>query len=208
MEYLLLSGSTPIGCHMSLDDAGGPAVPTEEMIVLLYRELHALATAWITRERASHTLTATAVVHEAYLRLARPGITWPNRALFFSAAAEAMRRILIEHARRKNAAKRGGADGSSLRLIPGGRSNTRAEVGRWADDVKAKSPAVGVLELSAALERLKIVDPLAHQVVMLRYFAGLTEVQTADLIGRSERQTRRIWVGAKAWLHEWIEQDR
>lgn len=183
-------------------------VPSEEMIALLYRELHALASAWMTRERASHTLTATAVVHEAYLRLAKPGRTWPNRAVFFAAAAEAMRRVLIDHARRRNAAKRGGADASPLRILPGGSvssNGTPVEDGAGGEGLAA---GAGVVELSAALERLQAVDPQAHEVVMLRYFAGLSEAQTAEIIGLSDRQVRRIWSGARAWLHERLERER
>ena len=183
-------------------------VPSEEMIALLYRELHALASAWMTRERASHTLTATAVVHEAYLKLARSGRTWPNRAVFFSAAAEAMRRVLIEHARRRNAEKRGGARKSPLRILPGGSispNGTEVEDGTGAGGLAA---GAGVVELSAALERLQAVDPQAHEVVMLRYFAGLSEAQTAEIIGLSDRQVRRIWSGARAWLHERLEHER
>lgn len=172
-------------------------VPSEEMIALLYRELHALASAWMTRERVSHTLTATGVVHEAYLKLARPGRTWPNRAVFFSAAAEAMRRVLIDHARRRNAAKRGGANPAKSPVLTIG--------GGGPDGPSSLDPMPDVEELSVVLDKLRQVDPQAHQVVMLRYFAGLSEEQTAELIGRSERQVRRIWVGARAWLHERLE---
>lgn len=172
-------------------------VPSEEMIALLYRELHDLASAWMAKERASHTLTATGVVHEAYLKLARPGRTWPNRAVFFSAAAEAMRRVLIDHARRKHAAKRGGKDATKRPVLTIG--------GGGPDGPSSFDPVYGVLELSSVLDKLKEIDPQAHRVVMLRYFAGLSEAQTAELIGRSERQVRRIWVGARAWLHERLE---
>jgi DNA-directed RNA polymerase specialized sigma24 family protein len=108
-----------------------------------------------------------------------------------------MRRVLIDHARRKHAAKRGGKDATKRPVLTIG--------GGGPDGPSSFDPVYGVLELSSVLDKLKEIDPQAHRVVMLRYFAGLSEAQTAELIGRSERQVRRIWVGARAWLHERLE---
>ncbi len=171
-------------------------VPSEELIALLYRELHDLASSWMARECSAHTLTATGLVHEAYLRLGPPGRAWPNRALFFAAAGEAMNRVLIDHARRKKAAKRGGGRGAPLALDP----HDGPEPFGWTPDFTGLGAGHDVLRVSDAVEELRRVDPVAHRVVMLRFFAGLTEREAAEAIGLSERQVRRIWAGARAWL--------
>lgn len=175
--------------HGSLPTPDIP-VPAETLIALLYSELRSLAEARLRAERVGHTLTPTALVHEAYLRLAREPHLWASRAQFFGAAAEAMKRILIDHHRRKSAAKRGGPNPA-----PAG-----------CDAVDALSAPdldrTDLNALEAALDTLQRIDPEAHQVVMLRYFAGLSNEDAADLLNVSSRTVKRRWMAARAWLFQ------
>jgi RNA polymerase sigma factor (TIGR02999 family) len=143
-------------------------------------------------ESAGHTLQPTALVHEAWLRLVGSGQrAWQNRAHFFAAAAEAMRRILIERARRKSRLKRGG--GQALLDI--------------SDfDVAAVMPDEKIVLVNDALEDFKAEDPEKAQIVMLKFFAGLTNEQVAEILNVNERTVRRHWEFAKAWLFDRISQ--
>jgi len=167
--------------------------PTDELIQLVYAELRALAGAWMAREPAGHTLPPTALVHEAYLRLVTdPAMQWENRRHFFGAAAEAMRRILIERARRVSRQKRGG-------------HQQRVEL----DEELAPSNEPDVEEVLAvhdALDELEARDPGMAQVVKLRYFGGLTVEETAQAMGESPRSVNRNWTAARAWLKRRMEQ--
>jgi RNA polymerase sigma factor (TIGR02999 family) len=168
----------------------GEAAASEELLPLVYDELRRLAAARMAQEAAGHTLQPTALVHEAWLRLAgnseRP---WQNRAHFFGAAAEAMRRILIERARRKSRLKRG--SGQALLNL--------------ADlDVMTAMPDDKVLLVDEALEQLKAEDPEKARIVSLKFFAGLTNEQVAELLNVNERTVRRQWDFARAWLFERI----
>lgn len=158
-----------------------------ELMPLVYEELRKLAEVRLANERAGHTLQATALVHEAYLRLVgdedRP--VWENRRHFFGAAAEAMRRILIESARRRAALKRG----------EGG-----AKVPLEEAYLVIEEPDVDLLALDEALERLGETDPPAAELVRLRYFAGLTHPEAADVLGLPLRTVERTWSYARAWL--------
>lgn len=170
--------------------SAGDSVASEQLLPLVYDELRRLAAARMAQEAAGHTLQPTALVHEAWLRLigANPQ-SWQNRAHFFGAAAEAMRRILIERARRKSRIKRG--SGQALLDI--------------ADlDVAAAMPDDKVLLVDEALDQLKAEDPEKARVVMLKFFAGLTNEQVAELLNMNERTVRRQWNFAKAWLFERI----
>lgn len=169
-----------------LPQTGEPGVPADDLVAQLYDELKLLAHARMARERLGHTLTATALVHEASLRLMSEQRLWPGRKLFFIAAAEAMRRVLIDHARRKAA-----RDGGRRAEWPEG------DVG----PARAKSDD-DVLALDEHLSALRRVDEEAHQVVQLRYFAGLTAEQTAELLGVDRRTVTRRWSAARAWLAE------
>jgi RNA polymerase sigma factor (TIGR02999 family) len=170
----------------------GDEQATAELLPLVYEELRRLAHARMAQERREHTLQATALVHEAYLRLigdADPG--WNGRGHFFAAAAEAMRRILIEHARAKLARKRGG-------------QHQRVEL----EDIP---PIIGpcenlddLLELDAALERLAQEDPAKAELVKLLYFAGLNLEEVAAAQGISRTTAYRRWLYARAWLHDAI----
>jgi len=165
----------------------GDSEASAELLRLVYGELRRLAAMKMARERAGQTLQPTALVHEAWLRLGgdrQP--TWENRAHFFGAAAEAMRRILVDRARRRNAERRGG-----------GRTHLpvdELEIGGAANDPH-------VLEISEALERFAQHEPKKAEFVRLRYFIGLQLDETARLLGISEATAKRWWIYARAWLY-------
>ena len=175
---------------LSKIESGDPSAAAE-LLPLVYNELRKLAAAKLAHERSGHSLQATALVHEANLRLIGDGQdepSWDNRGHFFAAAAEAMRRILVESARRKGRQKRGG---DLLRV-------------EYLDD-KLLVPEIreDLLELDKALNKLSIVDPTAANLVQLRYFAGLTLKDSANSLNLAPRTAERLWVYARAWLfHE------
>jgi RNA polymerase sigma factor (TIGR02999 family) len=157
-----------------------------ELLPLVYDELRRLAAARMARESAGHTLQPTALVHEAWLRLVGDGErTWKNRAYFFAAAAEAMRRILVEHARRKSRLKYGG-----------GQERLNIE----DLELAAATPDEKILLVDEALERLEAEHPERARIVVLKYFGGLTNKQVAETLGIGERTVDRHWVCAKTWL--------
>jgi RNA polymerase sigma factor (TIGR02999 family) len=163
-------------------------------LTLVYGQLRAIAQQRMAGERRSHTLQATALVHEAYVRLlGREDIQWADRGHFFRAAAEAMRKILIDHARAKNADKRGG--GKAALAI--------ANVA----DLAADGDSAGILALDDAMVRLEQVDAQAAAVVRLRFYAGLSEEAAAQALDISERTVRRDWAFARGWLRETLERD-
>jgi len=171
-----------------LDEVGaGRARASEELLPLVYEQLRAVAAHQMGRERRDHTLQATALVHEAYLRLAGDTeIGWDNRAHFFGAAARAMRRIVIEHARARGRLKRGG----DARRVP--LSNVV--------DLLTEADAAQALAVDEAIERLALQDPRMAEIVQLRFFAGMSVDQTARALQISERTVRREWALARAWL--------
>jgi len=171
----------------------GDALAASRLYDLVYGELKLLAAANMRRESSGHTLQPTALVNEAYLRLRPAEISWANRRHFFGAAAEAMRRILVDHARRKSAQKRG--DG--LERV------TLADL-----DVAAPEPEIDVLALDEALTALKAEDPRLEQVVTLRYFAGMSIEQVAEALGLSPATVKRDWTFARAWLQEHMTAQR
>jgi RNA polymerase sigma-70 factor, ECF subfamily len=154
---------------------------------VLYDELRRLAEAAMRRERPDHTLQATALVHETYVRLADDGGRFENRAHFFGVAASAMRRVLVDHARARRAQKRGGGDAlvsvEDLDSLPGGAAGS-----------------VDLVALDDALSRLAALDPRQAQVVELRFFGGLSVEETATLLDMSPRTIKREWQVARAWL--------
>jgi RNA polymerase sigma factor (TIGR02999 family) len=159
-----------------------------ELLPLVYDELRDLARARMGGERSGHTLQATALVHEAYLRLvADEAMQWQGRRHFYGAAGEAMRRVLIDHARRVKSEKRGG---------------DRARVTLGAEDVACELDADELLALDDALQRLEAEDPRAAAVTRLRYFSGLSIEQTAAALELSERSVHREWSFARARLAE------
>jgi RNA polymerase sigma factor (TIGR02999 family) len=159
---------------------------SERLLPVVYDELRKLARSRMASEKPGHTLQPTALVHEAYLRLLGSGDTaWDGRGHFFAAAAEAMRRILIERARRARRIKRGG----ELRRV------------ELDDQVPVDGPRVDeVLAVDEALSRLEARDAQMAAVVKLRYFAGLTVDETAQALGTSARSVNRLWTAARAWL--------
>lgn len=165
-------------------EAGTPGA-LDRILPLVYQELKQLAEAIFRHERPEHTLQATALVHEAYLRLVNsPNLDWRNRRHFFGIAARAMRQILVDHARRRGAERR-----------DGGRAVTLDEL-----VLPVTAAAEDILGVDAALERLATLSPRAAQVVELRYFAGLSIEETADTLGTSPATVKRDWLSARAWL--------
>ena len=177
---------------LSTIEAGDPQA-AEQLLPLVYDELRRLAAQRLAGEGPGHTLQPTALVHEAYLKLvgADPQQPWNGRVHFFAAAAEAMRRILIDHARRKHRARRGGG---MKRVEPGDLDDIEMIAGDGrADDL---------LALDEALTQLAAADPRRAELVRLRYFAGLTLEQAAELLGISRATADRHWAFARAWLYD------
>src|ERR1700761_5662036 len=169
----------------------GDGQASEELLPLVYHELRQLAMARMAQEAAGQTLQATALVHEAWLRMVGAGDrTWQNRAHFFGAAAEAMRRILVENARRKFRVKRGGGQ-------------IRVDIEEI--DVAAASPDEKVLLMDEALEQLKAQDPEKGRIVVLKFFGGMTNQEVAENMSVTERTVERQWAYAKAWLFQKIQ---
>jgi RNA polymerase sigma factor (sigma-70 family) len=188
-------------------ESGDPSA-AQQLLPLVYDELRQLARAKLAQEKPGQTLQATALVHEAYLRLVRPEIreqqsdvggesgspdygplppgTWDSRGHFFAAAAEAMRRILIDQARRKISLKHGG-------------NRVRQDIEQV--EIVAPEPSLDLLALDSALERFERLDPKKAELVKLRYFAGLTIPQAAAALGISSTTADRHWAYARAWLH-------
>ena len=165
-----------------------------ELLPHVYEELRALARAQMAHELPNHTLQATALVHEAYLRLVgKNDRAWANRAQFFAAAAEAMRRILIDHARRRLALRRGG-------------DKTHVELDEFA--IAAPSDDDELLAVHDALEKLAAHDAQKAELVKLKYFAGLTTTEAAEVLSLSEPTAKRHWEYARAWLFREINRSR
>ena len=177
-----------------LDAAGsGDRAALERLYLQVYDELRRLAAAGLRRERPGHTLQPTALVNEAYMRLSPGASGWENRRHFFGAAAQAMRRILVDHARQKQADKRG--DG--LARI------TLADL-----DVGTPETDLDVLAVNDALDRLAAEEPRLAELVNLRFFAGMSIADTAQALDMSPATVKRDWTFARAWLYDQIEQHR
>lgn len=165
----------------------GDSSAGDRLLPVVYDELHRVAVRAMRRESDGHTLQPTALVNEAYLRLVdQSHADWQNRAQFFGVAAQVMRRILVDHARGRNSGKRGGGE----------HPLTLDEL----HDAPISSPAVEVLALHEALERLAVFDPDQARLVELRYFAGLNIDETAEALGVSAATVKREWSVARAWL--------
>ena len=164
-----------------------------ELLSLVYEELRALAKAKLAHEKPGHTLQATALVHEAWLRLVGPSgkeREWDTRGHFFAAAAESMRRILVESSRRRGRLKRGGD-----------REREEIELG----EIAVPHPREDLLDLDVALNKLTGIDPQAVALVQLRYFAGLPLAEAAQALNISPRSADRLWAYAKAWLRDELQ---
>ena len=172
---------------LSAIEQGDPKA-AEQLLPLVYDELRKLAAQRLAREQPGQTIQATALVHEAYLRLvgSGPSRPWDSRGHFFAAAAEAMRRILVENARRKRCRKHGGG------LV---------RVDLDEANLSCRIPPEDLLALDEALSRLAAEDPLKARLVQLRYFAGLSLEEASEALGISAVTAKRYWRYARAWLH-------
>jgi RNA polymerase sigma factor (TIGR02999 family) len=197
-----LSSSRRQARHGRSSDAPDSSTPAteiglDERFDVVYGELKRLAHRQLRAEAPGHTLSTTALVHEAYLKLSRENEqTWSNREQFFALAARAMRRVLIDYARRRRALRRGG--GEQHRLVEPLRIGTE-----WPEDATAAvadDRADEMLALDEALDRLAQLDPRLARVVELRFFAGLTADETAKVLGVVERTVIRDWIKARAYL--------
>jgi RNA polymerase sigma factor (TIGR02999 family) len=172
----------------------GDAHAASQLLPLVYDELRRLAAQKLAQEKPGQTLDATALVHEAYVRLVdnNPAQPWNSRGHFFAAAAEAMRRILVEQARRRKAAKRGG-------------QAERVEL----DEAALAAPEAGddVLAVHEALEQFAAIDAVAANLVKLRFFAGLNMGEAAEALGMSVRSAQDLWAYARSWLHRKMRPD-
>jgi RNA polymerase sigma factor (TIGR02999 family) len=187
----MLASMSDVTRILSAIEQGDPHA-AGQLLPLVYDELRKLAAEKMAQERAGQTLQATALVHEAYLRLVdvKQAQHWNSRGHFFAAAAEAMRRILIEHARRKRSIKHGG------QLV-------RIDL----DDalIGGNEPSHEVLEVDELLDQLAGADPRAAELVKLRFFAGLTGDEAAEVLGISPRSADLLWAYARAWLFERVQ---
>jgi RNA polymerase sigma factor (TIGR02999 family) len=189
---VILYRMTDVTHILSAIEQGDPRA-AEQLLPLVYSELRRLAAQKLAQEKPGQTLQATALVHDAYLRLVGKGDEqpWNSRGHFFAAAAEAMRRILVENARRKRRPKHGG-------------DRQRIDLDEALSVVEA--PSDDLLALDEALSRLEATDPLAAKLVKLRFFTGLSMPQAAEALGLPLRSAERNWTYAKAWLHRALSQ--
>ena len=175
---------------LSAIDDGDPRA-AEQLLPLVYDELRKLATLKLAQEKPGQTIQATALVHEAYLRLVnvKNAQDWNGRGHFFAAAAEAMRRILVEQARRRAAAKRGGH--SERKPLD-------------AAEMAAPAPDEQILAVHEALDDFAGTDPQAATLIKLRYFSGMTMTEAAEALGMSVRSANDLWAYARSWLHRYM----
>ena len=190
--HLLLMTPLPEEVTDLLNDWGnGDQEALNRLMPLVYDELHRLASRYLRHERVGHTLQTTALVHEAYLKLVdQKKANWHNRVQFFAAAAKVMRHVLVDYARSRRAAKRGG-DYCRLSLDEAA--------------ISSEEKDADLLVLNEALDNLAAIDPQQSRVVELRVFGGLTVEDTAEALGISPRTVKREWSMAKAWLHQQIK---
>ncbi|MFN7948883.1 MAG: sigma-70 family RNA polymerase sigma factor [Blastocatellia bacterium] len=166
--------------------SNGDQSAVNRLMPLVYDELHRLAASYLRRERQGHSLQPTALVHEAYLRLIdQQSVTWQNRAQFFGLAAAIMRNILVDHVRRRRAARRGGNE-VTLTISHADRLGARSDI--------------GLLALDDALNDLAAIRPRHARIVELKFFGGLTIDETAEVLGISHATVERDWTFARAWL--------
>ena len=179
---------------------GGEPDAMARLVPLVYQELARIARRQLRREAAGHTLSTTALVHEAYLRLVdQTRAQWEDRAQFFAVAAGCMRRVLVDHARRHRAARRGGAERRHVSLEALDASHVQQlDAGERADLLIAVDEALG---------RLAELDPRQARVVECRFFGGMTEAETAEALGVTARTVTRDWVKARGWLHQQLDRD-
>ena len=185
--------STPEGVtQLLIDWSKGDQAALDRLMPLVYSELRRLAANYLRRERQGHTLQPTALVNEAYLRLVdQKNAKWQNRAQFFGISAQLMRRILVDHARGRQAAKRGGSEQQRLSI-------TSAEK-------VLKDSGIDLLALNEALDELAKMDPQQSRIVELKFFGGLSIEETAEVLGVGHATVERDWKMARAWLRRQLE---
>jgi len=178
--------------QLLVDWSKGDQKALDELMPLVYSELRRLASNYLRRERQNHTLQPTALVNEAYLKLVdQRNMRWQNRAQFYGVAAQLMRRILVDHARQHQAAKRGGSNQQKLSIT--------------SVNAIAAAPEVDVLAIHEALEELKQFDPQQERIVELRFFGGLSIEETAEVLSIGHATVERDWKMARAWLRQKLE---
>src|SRR6266571_1150925 len=180
--------------QLLVDWSRGDQKALDKLMPLVYSELRWLAGNYLRRERQGHTLQPTALVNEAYLKLIdQRNAKWQNRAQFYGVAAQLMRRILVDHARQHQAAKRGGSDQQRLSITSAGQLGAKQE------------SVIDLLALHEALNELAEIDPQQSRIVELRFFGGLSIEETAEVIGVGHATIERDWKMARAWLRHKLE---
>jgi RNA polymerase sigma-70 factor, ECF subfamily len=183
--------------QLLVDWSKGDQKALDSLMPLVYSELRRQAANYLRRERPGHTLQPTALVNEAYLKLIdQKNARWQNRAQFFGVAAQLMRRILVDHARQHQAAKRGGSDQQRLSITSAGQVGAKQ---------MASEPAIDLLALNEALNELAEIDPQQSRIVELKFFGGLSIEETAEVIGLGHATVERDWKMARAWLRRKLE---
>lgn len=189
-----MSQSTQNVTALLLDWSQGHKEALDQLLPIVYEELRRQAARYLRKERVGHTLQTTALIHEAYIRLVdQRNVKWQNRAHFFGIAAQLMRRILVDHARSKGRAKRGGSD---------------VRVSLADANLSTKSRDLDIVALDEALEKLSAMDQQQARIVELRFFSGLTVEETAEVLSISPATVKRDWSMAKAWLHREITDEQ
>jgi len=183
--------------QLLIDWSKGDQKALDKLMPLVYSELRRLAGNYLRRERLGHTLQPTALVNEAYLKLIdQKNAKWQNRTQFYGVAAQLMRRILVDHARQHQAAKRGGSDQQRLSITSAGQLGAKQ---------LANEPAVDLLALHEALNELAEIDPQQSRIVELKFFGGLSIEETAEVLGVGHATVERDWKMARAWLRRKLE---
>ena len=171
--------------RLLLDASAGKQGAVDALFPIVYSEMRRLSASYLRKERPGHTLQSTALVHEAYLRLIDQKVSWQSRAHFMGIAAQIMRRILLDHAKSKAAAKRGGGE-IALEL-------DESSIGGKVRDLN-------LIALDEALLELEKIDPIRSRIVEMRFFGGLSNEESAEVLGISTATVQRQWAGARAWL--------
>jgi RNA polymerase sigma factor (TIGR02999 family) len=178
--------------QLLLDASAGKQDAVDALFPIVYAEMRRLSAAYLRRERPGHTLQSTALVHEAYLRLIDQNVSWQSRAHFMGIAAQTMRRILLDHAKRKIAAKRGGGD---------------IAIEFDESSIGGKVRDVNLIALDEALLELEKIDPMRSRIVEMRFFGGLSNEESAEVLGVSTATVQRQWAGARAWLFHTMKKE-
>lgn len=187
-----MSASTQQITQLLVDWRNGNQTALDQLMPLVYDELRVIARRYMGHERVGHTLQTTALVNEAYLRLVdHQNVTWQNRAHFFAVSAQIMRHLLVDHARTRQYAKRGGG---------------AIQISLAENDTSTPEQSIDLLALDQALTRLAMFDERKSRIVELRFFVGLSTQETAEVLGVSEITIKREWLKAKAWLYRELDQ--